>query len=178
MTDANNRGPVDPAASGDEEAITEIIEEDAKFVLPDVGAEGSAKGSAPSSAPTGGRDKGAASAAPAAPTQPYPRKMVISAFVLGIVGTSLAVLALILGFVNLGLDGGHGPREHSRVTITEDFDERGGRMTERFSEDFDGRGGRMTERFSEDFEERGTGGGKHERMEITEETTDDTENAS
>ena len=134
-----------------------------------------AQGDAPDEAPA----EAVAAPAPTPAHRPISRKMVIAAFVLGIVGTSLAVLSLILCLVNLGRSG-HSGRMHDRVSISEDFNGPAGRMTERFQEDFGGRGGRMTERFEEDFTDRpGTDtdgrrgrGDIRERLEITEDDTD------
>ena len=175
MTDVNNPDPKgSKVLPDDSDATTEIINERVTAVLPGIGAQGSGGSPLPPSDPTVTPPTPASGAAPSRSgvVHSYPRKIVIAGFVLGIVGTSLAFLALILGFVNLARDGGgHGPRGHSQVTITEDFDGRSGRVTERFTEDFGERG------------DRGTSGrrgphGMRERLEITEDFMEDTQSVS
>lgn len=104
----------------------------------------------PESAPQGQVPHVAPVPAPPSKKQyPYPRKMLIAAFVLGIVGTSLAVIALILSLVSLGSGdfgrGGGRGGHRADISITESFEDGSGRMNERFTEDFDvrERGGRM-----------------------------------
>ncbi|MFZ1382748.1 MAG: hypothetical protein WAS54_08190 [Scrofimicrobium sp.] len=88
------------------------------------------------------------------------RKMLTAAFVLGIVGTSLAFIALIVGIAGFG-HGGSGGRTHDRVevTISEEFMEEQGQLP--------GRDGRMEMReFTEDMREQmsGTRGQMRERV--------------
>ena len=109
----------------------------------------------------------ASTAASSGEKQPYSRKMVLSAFILGIVGTSLAVLALLVAIV--GFSGGRGDHGHCRCgTVVEETEMRTDRS---------GRGG-MRERDEvviERFEERdgsrgdGTRGERFREREILEE---------
>lgn len=103
-------------------------------------------------------------------TPAIPRKMIKASFILGIVGTSLAAIALAVGIVALA-DGPHGSRHgdmRGSFTITEEFDGGRGHMTERFEEEFSGgrgRGGQMDERFVEEFSGSVDGrGGRVERF--------------
>lgn len=111
-------------------------------------------------------------------TPAIPRKMIKASFILGIVGTSLAAIALTVGIVALAV-GSHGSRHgdmRGSVTITEKFDGGRGHMTERFEEEFSGgRGmrGHMDERFVEEFSGSVDGrGGRVERFSDEDLTTE------
>ena len=121
-------------------------------------------------------------ASPTEPPDPTKKrdKMVIAAFVLGIVGTSLAAIALAVGVVALATHSGR-PARFDRTVITEELDRgtsRGGvedgRNTEEFERDSTrefrrGRGGTITEEeFTERWTERGNNGRGHRHMDLEE----------
>lgn len=68
----------------------------------------------------------------------YPRGMLIAAFVLGIVGTSLAAIALIVALMGGGVGGGHvgRPMDRASETISEELNVRGNRVDGRVVEEF------------------------------------------
>lgn len=156
--------PRPQSKEGDTEVTEAFTEEEFRTTFETGTAYGSTSGTPVTAAfaPAG------ASAVPPRPTSPvvdgakgpYPRKMLVAAFVLGIVGTSLAAIALIVGIAGFGGHGARSDRGYDRGDVTiskETITERGhgGRVefrefNEEMTEEFGGGRGGMRERVLEE----------------------------